>query len=491
MRRRDARHVRGGGAATDLGRSALTYAVVAGLVLVLVAAAGGWFAYDRGLLDDYLGDGDRAAPAQLPPPPGVSVPNVTAPGRVLGSVAASTATPRGMRTELADELDDDDFGPRLGVLVEDLASGKELLRRGRGTFTPASTLKILTAVAVLEQLGPDHRFSTTVTTGTRPGEIVLVGGGDPLLARSPDRTAYPRPASTQELARRTAQALAEDGTTRVRLRFDDTLFSGPAVNPAWEAAYVPGGVVTPISALWVDEGLGPDRAPPRSSEPARAAARVFADQLRQQGIRVQGRIARRASPADAEEIASVGSPPLAQIVGQVLLVSDNEGAEVLLRHIALAAGRPGSSAAGAEVLTSTLTELGVDMSGARVHDGSGLARSNRLPLDALVDTLRVASRPEHGHLRPAVTRLPVAGFSGSLTGRFSDMRPQSAPGLGVVRAKTGTLSGVHGMAGVIVDRNGAALLYAAIADRVRLQDTLDARAELDDLSAAIAACGCE
>jgi D-alanyl-D-alanine carboxypeptidase/D-alanyl-D-alanine-endopeptidase (penicillin-binding protein 4) len=85
----------------------------------------------------------------------------------------------------------------------------------------------------------------------------------------------------------------------------------------------------------------------------------------------------------------------------------------------------------------------------------------------------------------------VAGFTGSLAYRFTDeLRPQTAPGVGVVRAKTGTLTGVHGLAGVILTRDGAALGYVAIADRVRPEDTLDARAELDDLSAAIAACGC-
>jgi len=463
---------------------------VLGLALVVVLGAGGLVAYDRGLLDDYLRS-ERSTPAELPPPAGVTVPEVSRPDAVLSSASASTSTPRGMRRSLADELDQDDFGPRLGVLVEDLVSGTELLRTSRAVFTPASTLKILTATAVLDRLGPRHRFSTSVTTGARAGEIVLVGGGDPMLARRTDRSAYPRPASIEQLAERTARRLAAQGTRRVRLGYDDSLFSGPAVNPAWEPSYVPSDVVTPVSALWVDEGLGPDRSAPRSTEPSAAAAQAFAEMLEAEGISVRGRVAARSSPTDAETISAVRSPPLAQLVAHVLLVSDNEGAEVLLRHVALASGRPGSSAAGARAVVDTLSELGVNMSRARVLDGSGLARGNRLSLDVLVDTLRVAAQPERQRLRPVLTGLPVAGFSGSLTYRFAaDYRPQTAPGIGKVRAKTGTLSGVHGVAGVILDRSGGALLYVAIADRVRLQDTLDARAELDDLSAALAECGC-
>jgi D-alanyl-D-alanine carboxypeptidase/D-alanyl-D-alanine-endopeptidase (penicillin-binding protein 4) len=469
-------------------------------VLALVVAAvgyGGWVAYDRGMFDDLLGRGE-ADPAEVPPPSGVAAPGIPSPAAVLTGADGTAPTRRGLRRALADELGQDDFGPHLGVLVEDLGAGTELLRSGRGLFVPASTLKILTTLAALELLGPDHRFTTAVVRGGRAGQggpqrIVLVGGGDPLLARQPpaDDSTYPLPASTQQLARRTAATLSAGGTTAVRLSYDDSLFSGPAANPAWEASYLPDDVVTPVSALWVDEGLGPGGTAPRAGEPATEAARAFAAQLSARGIEVRGPVTRRRAPEGAEQLASVESPPLDQVVDHTLLVSDNESAEVLLRHVALAAGRPGSFSEGVAALVETLERLGVDMSRARLLDGSGLARGNRLRLDSLVDALRVAADPAHPGLRAVVSRLPVAGFTGSLAYRFTDeLRPQTAPGVGVVRAKTGTLTGVHGLAGVILTRDGAALSYVAIADRVRPEDTLDARAELDDLSAAIAACGC-
>ncbi len=82
-------------------------------------------------------------------------------------------------------------------------------RHGARRVTPASTLKMLTATAALEALGPDHRFTTRVVATPSSPRIVLVGGGDPLLGRTaadPDGT-YPARADLDTLARATARAL--------------------------------------------------------------------------------------------------------------------------------------------------------------------------------------------------------------------------------------------------------------------------------------------
>ncbi len=64
---------------------------------------------------------------------------------------------------------------------------------------PASTLKILTAAAALEVLGPDHTFATRVVAGGR-SRLTLVGGGDPFLAaKRPTGPGAPADASLQEL----------------------------------------------------------------------------------------------------------------------------------------------------------------------------------------------------------------------------------------------------------------------------------------------------
>ncbi len=186
-------------------------------------------------------------------------------------------------------------------------------------------------------------------------------------------------------------------------------------------------------------------------------------------------------------LARATGAPLAQVVERVLEVSDNEGAEVLARHVGLAVAGKGSSAAGTDAVISTLRRLGVRTAGAEVYDGSGLSRKNRIDPDTLVDVLRLAASEDHPDLRSTVTGLPVAGFTGSLAFRFSEA---PVPGRGRVRAKTGTLTGVSALAGVATDLDGVPMVFALVADRVRLRDTLDAQEALDDLAAALGACHC-
>jgi D-alanyl-D-alanine carboxypeptidase len=79
---------------------------------------------------------------------------------------------------------------------------------GADLVTPASTMKLVTAAAALESLGPDHRFRTTVVAGVNTRQIVLVGGGDPLLGRAPvSQDVYPARADVRTLAAATATCL--------------------------------------------------------------------------------------------------------------------------------------------------------------------------------------------------------------------------------------------------------------------------------------------
>ena len=101
--------------------------------------------------------------------------------------------------------------------------------------------------------------------------------------------------------------------------------------------------------------------------------------------------------------------------------------------------------------------------------------------------LRLAASDDHPGLRPVLTGLPVAGFTGSLEYRFTDTAP---PARGRVRAKTGTLTGVSALAGVATDLDGTTVTFVLVADRVALVKTLAAREALDAAAAAIAGCHC-
>lgn len=438
-----------------------------------------------------------AAPV-LPPVDPASIPTVSA---------------AALRQALQDTLASPDLGRHVGYAVAELGSPELIIATDiYDAFTPASTLKLLTTTAALEALGPDHRFVTSVVSGARPDALVLVGGGDPLLtavrpAAPESSPAFPEVASLDDLAAQVARRLRSDGIRTVSMTYDDSLFTGPATNPAWEPSYIPESIVSPVSALWVDEGRTDLENATRVGAPAAYAAQRFAELLAERGVSVRGVTTRGVSvrgvtargvtapgvaregraPDPAEEMARVESAPLAEIVQHIIEFSDNEASEVLLRHVAIAAGLRGSSVKGVEAMTSTLAELGVELSGAEIFDGSGLSRRSVVPVPALVDVLQVVGAQDNPHLRSVVSALPVAGFNGSLAERFVESAPR---GLGVVRAKTGTLTGVHALAGTATTRKGSVLVFAVMADRVPVAKTLSARAQLDRVAAALSTCRC-
>jgi len=477
--RRDARH--------GSGRALRWVPVV--LVLAVLVAATASYRFDLGERWFGLGRPDPSTdPAAVPPPEGLTLPPLTPPAAVARALDAADGVldPARVRRALAPALDDKDLGRHVLVSVTDLDDPTPVFESGAGAATPASTTKLLTSAAALATLGPDHTFTTRVVTDGR-NRVVLVGGGDPHLASRPaEPGTYPHRADVVTLARATARALREQGTRRVRLGYDATLFSGPRLDPSWPDGYGPDGVVAPIAALWVDEGRSASGFG-RVADPPATAAAVFAAALDRAGIAVAGTPqARRARP-DAVPLGGVASAPLSQIVEQVLVVSDNEAAEVLGHHVGLATAGRGSFADGAAGVEAVLGRLGVPFPAARVYDGSGLSRRDRFAPATLTAVLRLASSDEHPELRPVLTGLPVAGFTGSLAFRFDTGPPQ---GRGRVRAKTGTLTGVSSLAGVATDLDGNPMAFALMADRVKLRDTLDARDALDAMAAALGACHC-
>lgn len=460
------------------------------LVLALLGAGVAAYRYEWG--QRYL-PGLAADPATEPEqvllPAGLELPSwsTPAPEAQPADTSATLAVDKVARA-VAKDLADPDLGRHVVGAVTSLTPGSQVWTTGDDTYLPASTTKLLTLGAALATLGPDHTFTTRVVRGERPREVVLVGGGDPLLASKPLSVAergatYPARADVSTLAVQVADALG--GRGRVKVRFDDSLFSGPTDNPAWRRDYVPDDIVSPITSLMVDHGIAPD-GQERSDDPSLAAAQAFAEALTSAGLDVTGRPERVVVPAATEELASVESAPLSEIAERILDVSDNEGAEVVGHHVGLAVSGTGSFEAGAAGVTTTLQDLGIDTTGDQLYDGSGLSRRNRVTTSTVLSLLQEASGPDTD-LRSLVTGMPVAGFTGSLTYRFAE-GPAVARGL--VRAKTGTLTGVHALAGIAVDRTGAPMAFVLAADKVADADRYDAQEALDRAAAALAACRC-
>lgn len=483
----------------DHARGSLVGWVSAALALLLVAGVAGW---QLGWFERFLDEDPQPPtdPAEVAPPPEVDVPPVRRPPAVAtaadGRVRLDDAE---VEAAVAGYLTNRNLGRDVIAAVAPLggnSDGYSFAPSGSSLGTPASTTKIVTSAGALFLLGPDHVFETTTVLERGGGtpRLVLVGGGDPFLLSSPkalwgtntEATYAPPKADVVTLARETARSLRDDGVRRVRIGYDDSLFSGPTENPHWRADYIPDDVVSPITSLWVDEGRDPIGYG-KVSDPSLTAASVFAQALLAAGIQVIGTPEATVTDSGADEVASVESATLAQIVQRILEVSDNEAAEVLLRHVGVADQGDGSFVGGQTGVERVLEANDIDMRGSVLYDGSGLSRENEMSPQLLVDVIRWAASDDQPGLRAVVSSLPVAGFTGSLSDRFDQGAPE---GPGRVRAKTGTLTGVTSLAGIAVDLDGSLLVFAMIADQVKPNRSGLAQVAMDNAASALGACHC-
>ncbi|MGW4912220.1 D-alanyl-D-alanine carboxypeptidase/D-alanyl-D-alanine endopeptidase [Streptomyces sp. NPDC004270] len=465
-------------------------AATAGLALAAgaVTAAGPWDAdgqrtaeRNRAAALEHTGGADHgsgiAAGEPTPAPSAGSV--LTGLGAAMNTVkSAPSGEPAGIAgtavTDLLGPLlDASALGGTRTAVVVDVATGARLYGAGADTaLTPASTTKIATAVAALSALGPDHRITTHVALEPGTREVVLVGGGDPTLTARKNTDAW---ASLRTLATETARSLTARGIKQITLSYDTTLYSGPDLHPI--------GVndnLARVSPLMADEARtdGSVEGPvARVSDPAADAAQKFAGFLTEAGIKTSAPGTSKAS-SRADTLATVSSPPLSAIVERMLTNSDNDIAEALARQTALASGKVASFDGGAAAIDAQLTKLGLPMTGASFHDGSGLNRDDRLTANLLTALLVKAADADRPGLRPVLTGLPVAGFTGTLSSRYAD------GAAGVVRAKTGTLTGVNTLAGTVVDKDGRLLAFAFLA--ADTTSPAEAQAALDRTATALA-----
>ncbi|WP_100246940.1 D-alanyl-D-alanine carboxypeptidase/D-alanyl-D-alanine endopeptidase [Streptomyces viridochromogenes] len=424
---------------------------------------------DHGRNADRSDTSDTAAGAPRPAPSAASV---------LTGLGGGTGTPRSdaLADLLGPLLDAPELGDRSTAAIVDVATGKRLYGDGAAeALTPASTTKIATAAAALAALGPDHRLTTRTALEPDTRELVLVGGGDPTLTARKKADGW---ASLRELADATAEALKKRDLREVTLSYDKTLYAGPELHPIGRNVNL-----APVSALTADEGRTDDSTSGtaiRVPDPAQDAADKFASFLADHGIKTTSPGPSKATNR-AEPLAEVSSPPLSTLVERMLTNSDNDIAEHLARQTAVASGARADFDGAGEAIAAQLKKLGLPVTGADFKDGSGLNRDDKLTADLLTALLAKAADPTHPELRPVLTGLPVAGFTGTLTSRYTD------GAAGVVRAKTGTLHGVNSLAGTVVDQDGRLLAFAFLSTG---EDTEAARAALDRTATALASCGC-
>jgi D-alanyl-D-alanine carboxypeptidase/D-alanyl-D-alanine-endopeptidase (penicillin-binding protein 4) len=353
-------------------------------------------------------------------------------------------------------------GATSGALVRDLGTGETLFAvQPDVPRVPASVEKLYTTSATLLRDGPAAQLATAavarapLAAGVVPGDLYLVGGGDPTLERG----------DLRRLARRVVAA----GVTAVRggVVGDASAFD-PLPGSTRTGGRYDGDVGGRLGALVLERGSR------WQGDPATHAAGAFARELRRVGVRVGGRARRAVAPGDANVLAQVTSPSMRALVRATNLPSDNYLAEMLLKGLGARHGSAGSTVAGATVARTTLDDLGVLP---RIADGSGLSRANRTTPADIVELL--AAMPAEAAGPAFAASLPVAGRSGTLRRRMRGTRAA-----GSCRAKTGTLLGVSALAGYCRTRRGDDLAFAFLMTSVSV---FGARAAQDRMAAALAA----
>ncbi|WP_143252846.1 D-alanyl-D-alanine carboxypeptidase/D-alanyl-D-alanine endopeptidase [Amycolatopsis coloradensis] len=456
--------------------------ITAVVVVLLLAGVGGASAMPK--VSNRLGLpwAPNAPKADIPKPAGIS--------RVLHGPDINGAGPTkdGLASALAGPAGSADLGTLTGTVV-DAATGDVLWDKNSGTpLTPASTTKILVVAAALLSLDHGMQIPTKIVQGADPGTAILVAGGDPSLTSLPlgtDSPLYPGAAHVDDLV---AQVKKATGGKITKVQLDVSLFKGPTAAKGWDPEDTAAGntymaAVVPVMADGGRNDPKSDHAP-RIANPAAALTQKIAGKLEAQAGGTT------TAPKDAKVLGEVKSQPLVEFANSLLQLSDNMLADVLARQIAIAKGGEASFTGGAAATMDVLKQAGFDLTGVQINDGSGLSDQNKIPAKVLSEILAVAAAPDGkdprtAKLRPLLAGLPVAGGSGTLEKRYAD--PASAAGRGWVRGKTGTLSGVNTLAGVVLDTDGRMLVFALMSSG---SDQNKGRAALDVVAATLHQCGC-
>lgn len=365
---------------------------------------------------------------------------------------------------LGDALDAAVAGPGRTCLTVEEGDAAIYGHEPDATLTPASTLKVLTGMSALRRMGDDFRFTTEVRVdrpvgggGVLDGPLWLVGAGDPLL----ETKQYADSFRNQPQVYTSMDALADNivaaGIREIRggVLGDESRFDAVRYVPTWKPGYITDNEVGPVSALVVNDNFAQFR--PRTTiatpNPPVHGATVLTELLRGRGVLV-AEAGAGVAPPTSFPVASVQSPSLPEIVGEMLRESDNMTAEVLTKELGKRYGGGGSWAEGTKVIRATVAEAGLPAEEYAAVDGSGLDRTDKLSCTLLMDALDLA-----GPVGPVASGFAVAGQTGTLALRF-----KGTPAEGRLRAKTGTLDFISGLVGFVDAGDDRTLEFALLAN---------------------------
>ncbi|WP_079132042.1 D-alanyl-D-alanine carboxypeptidase/D-alanyl-D-alanine-endopeptidase [Streptomyces nanshensis] len=414
---------------------------------------------------------------------------------------------------------------------------------------PASNTKLLTSAAAMDVLGPGYRYTTDVLTrgarhgGTLDGDLYLRGTGDPTLLAK-DYDALAADVADSGIEKVTGGLVADDtrfDTQRLGASWaaddesayyssqisaltvapDEDYDAGTVlltVTPGAKAGEKPTVKATPsnryvdvdVTAKTVAEdgsdtlsverehggntitvsGGVPAGADPVQSwtsvwEPTGYAASVFADALREHGVRVEGDTeSGKATPDGARRVARHTSMPLKKLNFPFLKLSNNNHAEVLTKTMGYETAGKGTWDAGLKAIDAFLEKSGVDTDAIRQVDGSGLSRMDNVSAGEFATLLQsVRKKPWFKQWHEA---LPVACASDRLTGGTLRDRMCDTPAEGNVHAKTGSLTGASALSGYVTDADGRELVFSIVLNNFLPESVKDVE---DEIVVALASSG--
>ena len=278
---------------------------------------------------------------------------------------------------------------------------------------PASVLKIISATAAITAFGPDKVFNTTINSTADPDVYVLQGERDPWLTTSARDAKYLKRARSTNLINEVINVRGDYSGLKIKFygMFDADIKS----------------------------------------------LRTYYDNK----IKFV-RISKPADSPDEEltEISRVTSPTLREILNFTLLWSDNVLADRLARNAAVKMGYSRDDLSLNLAFEETLSLLGVDSTGLKVFDGSGLSRENRISARTVAELLlKIRNEPQY---QAVYEGLPLSGKTGTLKKRFQE---SAATAKGLVKAKTGWINTSVTLAGY-VEAGESEYVFAVIANRV-------------------------
>ncbi len=413
---------------------------------------------------------------------------------------------------------------RAGIVAMDADSGEMLLEiNGESYFRPASTVKLVTTLLAMRELGPSYVYRTRVMADIARGDLYAVGAGAPLLSGENIRIA----------AIETAAAL--DPGSSWDLFWDTSRFTSESHCPGWDTSDWSMTYCPPIEGLSVGDNIiqlvistrgdtmrvfiypplpglellnnlitGPEESvrtrvegweedrpvlilegtiPPDTSlviykpyaGPPAEFAGMLSLELENAGLRI-GDVMPGSMP-DSEALVQTSviySDPMFILLTSMNKWSRNMVAEMVLRTVSLEQGStPASTGAGCDAAGRMLTELLPDLTEFQLADGSGLSRYNRLtPLHLAAVIMEGFNSAEWGV--EFLATLPVNGVDGTLRSRMADLPP------GSFRGKTGTLNDTSTIAGLLNTSSGREIVVVIMFE-VPVGRTWTARALQDSI----------